>query len=555
METINFALYAAGVGIIFAFALWRFNQVPRVTPIEDRELPPVLATLREWVRLRQPPPPLVSPPPRANTTAFKYWLYRIAYSLIGVALYSGLYAILVQKPALRDQITAFLTDTSVLSDLPPEWLTNGIILAFLLMLASWIPPFRGMDASFRKYLYEKASIPAEQLKLQYALRAAPFSPDEQLVEKVRQELSADGFSVSDIILEPHPTTRTLWTKISVLVELLNKWGTQDQYKTALSLIREPTSEKRSFDRVHEEYSALKSDARLCLEALHSAPDSEETVRREEQFRVDCHAFLDSLYALYSRVSLRSHHGYNQLVKAIRKLGFDIREPVNPIPDLNDLFWLVIILFFVTTIPLAFRVGLPSALTYTGVFVVATLIPVYIAAEWPLLLRPASSGATPIVFPVLTAALAGIIAAVVSVVHGAVCTGSECAVVIDLSAGVERLLERSWPWMLLIVGLTGALSVLMLVGHYPRPPQYSLMRAFLTWTSLRDAAVLSAVVLLVMLLVVVPHMIPDPWSWNNVGRVAGLVARPVATALVIGLIVPTWHRGNVVNVEVKQDDVS
>jgi hypothetical protein len=175
-------------------------------------------------------------------------------------------------------------------------------------------------------------------------------------------------------------------------------------------------------------------------------------------------------------------------------------------------------------------------------VLATLTPIYLAAEWPNLLRRDDRRMPPLAFPIVSALLAGAIGFMVALFIGSVQAAEGTAWNLSVSQGLQRWQTISYPWTILICGLTGALSVLMLVGHYPDISRLDGVRRYRQWACLADGLVLGAFTLGLMALLVFPmlvRLVPQYYSWEQ----PLVLIRPVITAFVIGLVVPTWYRGN------------
>lgn len=314
----------------------------------------------------------------------------------------------------------------------------------------------------------------------------------------------------------------------------------------MALLRDPGSETLSAVRVRNDYEALKSDARICLEELRHRPDVEETRLRNEQFRRDCKAMLDAIYSLLTRVALRSHYGYFDAVTAARTIGFEIEGSVAPLPDKNDIVALCMMLFFVTTVPLACRLGIVRAISITGIYLMAVLTPIYLAAEFPRLLKKNFGGMPPLAFPPSAGAVAGLLTAGASIIMHSICVGDPCPHVFTLSRGLDHLLHRSYPWVILVSSLSTLLSVVMLVREYPDHERLEGYARYRKWGSLRDAALLSMGVLGFMALYVVPQLnqlAPEHFTEAHFWNDPGLTLRPVITSFLIGFFVPTWYRGN------------
>lgn len=317
-------------------------------------------------------PSLISPPARANTTAFKYWLYRCAYALFWMLVY----ILVMRVPGIREAIPAIIKVIAGNAGLSQLNLTNGVVAAFVIITLTRIPPIKGADASIRLAMYERASIPAQQLGFQYLLRGAPFDPDAQILQKVRKAATADDFSTQDIE--------------------------------------------------------------------------------------------------------------------------------------------------------------------------AVLTPIYLVAEFPRLLKKNPGGMPPLAFPLSAGVVAGLLTAGASIVINGICIGDPCPHVLTLGRGLDYLLHRSYPWVILVCSLSTLLSVLMLIGEYPDHEHLEGYARYRRWGSLRDAALLSMGVLGLMALYVVPRLnqlapehFTETYFWNDLGP----TFRPVITSFFIGFFVPTWYRGN------------
>jgi hypothetical protein len=551
MDIQPIGVYMSGLVIIFLYAMSQFNKLPPGDRGPEQEGSAFLSTVRQWFQFKDLPPPLISPPLRANTTAFKYWLYRLTYALIWVFVY----LVIMRVPGVRESIPGIIkviTGNAHIADLN---LTNGVVVAFVIMLLTRIPPFRGADATIRQAMYERACIPAQQLGFQYLLRGASYEPDVEMVLKTKKTLAADGFASQDIDLDPAPTTRSLWAKASVLMAYIEEWGKNDRYKTALALLREPASEKLSADRVRNDYDALMSDARVCLAELKSRPDAEKTLLREEQFRKNCKALLEAIYSLLTHAALRSHYSYFDAIAAAKKIGFNIQGSVAPLPDKNDVVALSIMLFIVTTIPLAYRLGPGRAISITGIYLLAALTPIYLAAECPRLLKRKRGGVPPLTFPLASGAIAAVLAAATSIGMNSICYGDGCLQLFDLNNGFEQLLNRSYPWVVLVFFLTALLAVLMLVGEYPAQTNLKGYARCRKWGNIRDAMVIAGCVLGLMALYVIPELhrlAPDRFPESVFWRSLATALRPVISAFFIGFFVPTWFRGNALRIRKDQE---
>ena len=150
--------------VIFVFA-YRFGTEPPPRPVLPQGMPRALGMLRSWCRLSEPDGPhsALLPPPRANTTAFKFWLYRVAYVAVGVTVYLAIDRI----PGLAAQLQAIvnfaLQEAKIEQRFPALQNAAPVVLAFLVaVVLPKLPFFRGAEACLRRGLYDRAAIPAQQ---------------------------------------------------------------------------------------------------------------------------------------------------------------------------------------------------------------------------------------------------------------------------------------------------------------------------------------------------------------------------------------------------------
>jgi hypothetical protein len=79
-----------GALLVMLIAAARFNTAPPARPPVAEKTSWALGFLKEAFQFQPEPASLFFPPPRAQTTFFKFELYRVAYALTGVAVYLAL---------------------------------------------------------------------------------------------------------------------------------------------------------------------------------------------------------------------------------------------------------------------------------------------------------------------------------------------------------------------------------------------------------------------------------------------------------------------------------
>lgn len=517
-----------GFGFVLAIFLWRFNMVP-AAPVQLDAGAGFGAKLLKWFWADKHAASELFKPPRANTTLFKFRLYQFTYAMLGLATYLAFLKI----PALRielQQIIAYVNPAETL--VIPEHV-GPVVLAFVIaVLLPLIPPFSVWDAAIRFLLYERAAIPAQQLRERSRLKRAPYVVNAEDLVSVQKCLGAEGFDPKDIAYDvQNPSTCSLWAKAALLMEGIGHWEARNKYKTAFAILKERDGATSSIDALKTNYWALQGDAKACFEALRDAPNEPESAAREEAFRQNCKALLNQVYDLLSRISLHAHYSERERVREMNQLGFGIKlDWGGPVPGYNDLVWLAMVLGLVLVLPLANNVGLAKAVVIGGMMFVTVLTPLVLVSQWPSLASKAENGLPSITFPVLSAVVAMLLGMLISVGYRALLSG-------DLAAGWNSYLENSsaWTWLLGLVAILIAWR--MQAGTYPNHAQLQGMARYRLWGSLTDAGIFGVGVALLMWLLVLPMLQVEPGAAGYWRR----LLLPVLTAIAVGFIVPTWYR--------------
>jgi hypothetical protein len=169
-------LVLIGVILVALVAFARFNQVPPPYHYWCKRDSP-LKTLRAWIKVESTRH-VVFPPPRTNTTSFKYWINRLGYTMVGV----GIYLAIIEIPYVLSQVQ------TIIKHLAPTNDTGTINRGVELLLGAWpiasafvigvllplLPPFKTADRHIRSLLYERASIPAQLFREIWRLKQADY---------------------------------------------------------------------------------------------------------------------------------------------------------------------------------------------------------------------------------------------------------------------------------------------------------------------------------------------------------------------------------------------
>lgn len=518
-----------GIFLVLAVFLWRFNLIP-TAPAQSVEGG---GLGEKALRLFWPEKRALSElflPPRANTTLFKYRLYQFAYALLGLVTYLAIWKL----PTLGTEFQAIiqLVNPSEQFVIPEN--VGPVVMAFVIaVLLPMIPPFSAWDAAIRWHLYERAAIPAQQLRERNRLKKSPYQVRAEDMVIVRNRLCAEGFTLEDIQYnEQQPTICSLWAKASLLIEGISQWQAKDKYKTAFAILKERDGAKLSVIAVQDQYEALLGDAKVCLAKRRAAPNEPETAAREAAFRQNCKALLEQIYDLLSRVSLHAHFSDRERVREMNLLGFGIKlDWGGPIPGANDLLWLGVILGLIFVIPLSNYTGLAKAITIGAILYATVLTPLILMSKFPHLAMKAQNGIPTITFPMLSMVIAVLVGMLISV-------GYQAIIDLDVQSGWNRYTERGYSWSYLYGLIALLIAWRMQVGNYPeQPSELKGIARYRLWGSLRDAAIFGVAVAALMILLVLPALQTQTGIENYLPR----LLLPVSVAMGMGFIVPTWYR--------------
>jgi hypothetical protein len=477
---------------------------------------------------------ILCPPPRANTTLFKYSLYQCIYAATWLLVYFAILTI----PGLLEQLQVGLNAIGPKGfDVMSPARAGPVALALVVAVLPLAPWFRAADSAIRDMLYVRAAIPAQQLRERSRLKNAPYQADPVLLEQVQTSLAGERFDPADIIFDEEASmTRSLWTKVSLLMAGISRWQEQDKYTTAFAILKERDGVTLTVEAVREGYEALQGNAKACFLALRQAAKEPETAARDDAFRQDCKDLLEQIYDLLSRVSLKSHYSDRERLQAMNQLGFRISaEPAAHIPGHNDLVWLIVILGAVQVLPLHLLAGLPfiRAFTIGTTMFACVLTPLILLSKFPGLTAKTENGAPPITFPVLSAAIAIGLGVLISI-------SSQSVAAMDVAASWERYTSRGWPWSLLTGLIAALIAWRMQTGAYPDDTQLKGLARFRVWGNLQDAAIFAGCTAALMIFGVLRLLHLQPGDDRYLLR----VFLPTVTAFAVGFFIPTWYRAQI-----------
>jgi hypothetical protein len=197
MEPLGDIKVLIGVVVVFMLGGAHFNSAPPARPVAHIGVSRALDFLTEAFQIRSEPALSLFPPPRAQTTFFKFGLYRVAHALTGALVYLVLYAI----PGVAPQIDSFLRLVSsekmvTLTDSGPIFL--ALVVAIVLPV---MPSFRAGEWAVRRVFYDRACIPAQQLREMCRLKEAHYIGNPEMLKTVRDTLSQEGFLPTDLLVD------------------------------------------------------------------------------------------------------------------------------------------------------------------------------------------------------------------------------------------------------------------------------------------------------------------------------------------------------------------
>ena len=527
-----------GALIVLISAMVRFNnpQVLLSKPEEDKNW---LDFIKHSLRLNPGEQNLLIRPARANTTLFRYRLYQCLYALLAVLIYMMLF-----MPGIAEQIN------SIIGWFTPDHLPNLkkaeplVIAAFVILIFPNVPPFRWADIKIRSLLYERALIPAQQLREMHRLKMAEFIPSRSMIEYLQKIAVTDGFDASDIAYDSQiPTTQSLWTKCIILIEQIKLWEADDLYKTAFASLKEPDSEVRSVDYVKEIQQNLVADARVCFAEMRACDDekSEELINREDIFRSNCRTLLEKTYTLLAGVSLHSHYSDRDRIIQFDKIGFQLKAGVNgPIPDSNDMLILTLIVCAFLVLPLTYKLGFVKALMIGAIMFSAVLTPIVLAHVCPGMRNAKPDQRTPnVLYPLLSGILAAFLGFMIFLIASQFIKPSTYC----NFTGYEIYTHCTYPFSFLHSGIAILLAIRISTGKYPNIKLLHGIQRYRQWGSIKDGIICAVCMFIIVVALVKPELDAIRNSTSEGWDYWGMPIRISLISFVLGFIVPTWYHAH------------
>jgi len=538
-----------GLAIVMLALYQRFNYAPTLSSAALSDDYPLSQQIKEWFTIKSHSRVLFyDPPPRSCTTVFKFLLYQFLYVSIGVFTYFAA----LKFESIGEQITSLVIWASTFSNLfdaksIPGGAEQPIILAIIIVLIlPSLPPFRGIDSTLRRVLYESAQIPAQQFREKNRLKRAVYEPNPTTLELVKQKLKADGFPLELIKYESDMSTMSLWTKACLLMEEIEEWQAENKYKKAFASIKGRESSSLSIDKLKEEFTEYKkSDALKWADALSSVGGEQVNRDIEDKFRGRSKKLLNDMYSILSRISLQSHYNESDRIKAFRKMGFKLPNRSDVlIPDHNDLMSLGVILALTLIFPLSERLGLGKAIVIGSAIFISVLIPLYICNRYPKFSLTKGKYAPSISFPIISGIIAGGVSVCMFIAEKIVHHLQVESLLNAVEIGVHDYFSLSYPWMFANIAIAVLIALRIRQGKYPREDELKGFYSYKRWGSLFDGAIFCSAILILLALVILPSVV-------ELREIAGREFSPgalpyivsAAYAFSIGFFVPTWYRAH------------
>jgi len=527
-----------GALVVWMVAMSRFNKPQVFSIVASGQKFNLMTMVRNSFSRTPPKQGLLLRPPRANTTVFRYRLYQLIYALLAILIY----LLLLLQPDIQNQfreIIGWFVQKGI-----PDITNSGplVMAAFVVLILPNVPPFRWADSAVRSLLYERALIPAQQLREINRLKMAAYYPPTEIVDRARELAIAESFCGEDIVYDSnHPSTQSLWCKSLLLIESIKAWEANDRYMTAFAVLREPDSERRSVDVVKEMQKNLMGDARTYFRELRDDPDatSRRMADRDAVFRHSCRELLNKIYAVLAGVSLHSHYSDNERATQFGLLGFQVQsESITPLPDSNDMMMLALILSTILVFPLAYKLGLVKAVMIGAMMLSAVLSPILLARFCRGISDHNRPGRAPnVIYPILSGALATALGFIIFSVSGLFIEATSFCEY----TGYERYLNCSYPWGILHATIALLLATRLTRGSYPKLAELTGWRRYQQWGNFTDAIICAIGMFIVTVVFVTPlleSIRPDRFSESGSWMIAIRIAM---VAFILGFIVPTWYR--------------
>ena len=508
MDSISNIIILLGALVVWMAAMNRFNKPQTFFVAESEQKFNLLAIIKQSFGRTPSKQGLMLRPPRANTTVFRYRLYQTLYALLAIQIYF----LLLFQPEIQKQFQEIIAlivgkETSGIPDIANS---GPLVMAtFVVLILPNVPPFRWADSALRRLLYERALIPAQQLREINRLKMADYNPPAELEERARKIAIADSFRGEDIVYDAeNPTTKSLWCKSLLLIESIKDWEVEDKYMTAFAVLKESDSEQRTVDVVKEMKKNLMGDARTYFNELRYDPDatSRRMANRDAVFRHSCHELLNKIYALLAGISLHSHYSENERITQFSKMGFRMGiESSTPLPDSNDMIMLTLILTTVLILPLAYKLDPVTAIMIGAIMLSAVLSPVLLARLCPRVSNHSRNRYGPnVAYPLLSGGLAVCFGFIIFSIGGLFI---EIDSIAYCGTGYERYFNCSYPFGILHATIALLLATRLPRGRYPNIKELVGWQRYRQWGNFKDAAICAVGMFVVAMVFVAPLLEP------------------------------------------------
>ena len=487
---------------------------------------------------------------RSSTTAARYYMAAVAYTLWGASLY----LLIVWGPDLLSTVLAGMDKDEVRANVEHFFAAfSGYGLSFPLVVALAVTvmlprvgPLAAVDRRIRERLEAMAAIPYEARRLSDQLAGSDsaaddvaFSVPETVRARVRRVLLDQDFQPEDIAFDEGARLARLWTKVAVLYLHIDGWKRDRRYVSFCSSCPEGLEEIRS------SYAELTPRVKRCLRFVRRISADGVDVAGEYEAEVERQALrlLRRLYDVISAGVLQCELRQDDRTQRLATMGFHFTRPLRPSPILmlHRLTTLLTGLFVVLLIgysvswafadparrppyPRIFGLAVTVALTY----ITAVFWAVYPKEQrWALAMREHASGERPVLFYMIAAVLAVASNAPIAFAWAWVKTQLWPPRTGVISVTMEFVGALSW----LLIGFATAFVTALLIDDTRESPFRHLGR----WSEALVLALVTAGAAAVAIQIQISYGRPP-----SGGVLQGIVLAGIV-GFVLGACVPTWFR--------------
>lgn len=380
---------------------------------------------------------------RSSTTAGRYYLGLVSYSLVVI----GFYSLLVYFPHLFNFILQ--GDKAVV----PAWTSEisiPLVVALLLtVLLPKVPLLNTIDQWICRHLQNMAAIPWEVSRLSAELRKDKLNIPPEQQATIRQQLEAQGFDRDDILFDESTSPKSIWAQLTALVTKVQDWESDRRMAGYVA------ASGGELDKIRRRHQALFAKAKTCFHLINenASEDAkgkthEAVIRYREDFMERTEQLRHDTLEFIARGVLRTELTDTAREVRLIALGFSIDWPDPPF-TLNQailLFGTLCVVMLSGFVMFADTVrGLPFGLILTRSIMISVIYSVAVAcavvpkAKWNLARRQVGD-VRPIAFYIVAGLMAVSIAQITSFAFNSGLTGS-------LSCAWERS-QLAYPWSLI-----------------------------------------------------------------------------------------------------------